>query len=132
MKYLVMSVLTDESRKKLLNIASKVPIRLLDYLYCHHVTLAYGIEDVSAYIEGDISVWKADKIIWDSKCECLPLTLVGGDPYCEKKFPHVTISTDVETKPQYSAELIESEHHTGYRFDAVELTGCVKIIELEE
>ena len=118
--------LDDTSREKLVGLVKRC-FQEYPQVYCDHVTLAYGQDQVEAYDqelfgeEVRLDVWN---VVYDGRCaaaEVDPEQLLGLGANNER--PHITLVTADGTPPVYSNELLE---------DFYEGRGDAGLMQLEE
>ena len=114
--------LDDVSKARLRALTEKLFGDAYSRVYCDHVTLAYGPEQVAAYdksllgASGEFSAWK---VISDEKGAALELDREDLSRLgVNNKRPHVTLACADGTKPVYSNALIEGYYSGRFAAEA--------------
>lgn len=108
----IMLKLDSTSKLKLMQLVNDYFGNRYTKIYCDHITLAYGMEQVSKFDQslfGRKVKLDANTIVYDDKAAALVINRADVEKYgINNKYPHVTLATAHSTKPVYSNELLSN------------------------
>lgn len=108
----VMLKLDEQSKQRLIRLTSNFFKNRYQKIYCDHITLAYGREQVSKF---DMSLFDTkvslhgNTVIYDNNAAAMLINRKDVEEFgINNKYPHITLATIASTRPVYSNKLLEN------------------------
>jgi hypothetical protein len=125
--------LDDKSHKALLAWSAKTMGPALEKVLAHHCTLQfkpqeYYVKDLPLGTKVSLTVFRFDSDTHAQAVQVIGTTEPDREKlrlYCYNNIPHITVSTDAETKPVYSNSLLDK--HSSKPLNKLVLTGTIGI-----
>jgi len=116
-RYIVEAILTPASRFDLVKWWTLFRSPFRDNIYCHHMTVAYGLtrKQLCYFNDGEPAVLRITGSAEDEFCQAVSVERhpetrdkIEQSLFCRNKHPHITISTSFGTPPVYSNKLLDN------------------------
>ena len=114
----IMLRLNGKCKSKLIQITEKLFGDKYQNIYCDHITLAYGPQEVSKFdlrlLDKKVEI-DANTIRYDNNAAAIAIDRNDVLPYgINNKYPHITLATSTNVRPVYSNTLMKNFFEIGH------------------
>lgn len=96
-------ILKQEDKDFILEKLKSLNVPIYDNLFLHHCTIEFGTDTLDEKNVERGYLLRVSEVVFDDRCVCL---VVDNATLSKNTHPHITVSTNNDTKPVYSNTML--------------------------